>query len=115
MAQQQTQQQPQPQQHRVNGNNNSGSSLYESYHGGSTHQRDPPPYPGHFTQFYTPGTVPTLQQLYSWFPYGLENLENGKTFSSQGILNRLEMSGKFTQNSGEMRESYLNYWKSEKI
>ena len=28
------------------------------------------------------------------FPLGLENLENGKAFSSQGILNRLEKSGK---------------------
>ena len=30
--------------------------------------------------------------------------KNGKTFSSQGIFNRLEKSGKFTQNAGKMRE-----------
>ena len=29
------------------------------------------------------------------------NLENGKTFSSQGILHRLEKSGKFGQNTGK--------------
>ena len=59
MAQQKQQplQQPQPQQHRMNGSNNSGSSLYGSYHGEGPHQHDPPPYPGHLTQFYTPGTV----------------------------------------------------------
>ena len=33
-----------------------------------------------------------------------KNWENGKTFSSQGILNRLEKSGNFTQNIGKMGE-----------
>ena len=31
----------------------------------------------------------------AWFPLGLENLENGKAFSSQGILIRRERSGNF--------------------
>ena len=38
----------------------------------------------------------------AWFPHGLENL--GKTFQSgksQGILNRLEKSGNFIQNTGK--------------
>ena len=39
---------------------------------------------------------------YPWFPHGLENLENGKTFSSQRILNRLEKRAKFTQNTGKV-------------
>ena len=39
--------------------------------------------------------------------------KNEKTFSSQGILNRLEKSGNFIQNTGKMREFYQNYWKSE--
>ena len=41
------------------------------------------------------------------FPLGLENLENrlGWVFSSQGIVNRLEKSGKITQ----------KYWKSQRI
>ena len=30
--------------------------------------------------------------------------KNGKTFSSQGILIRLEKSGKFTQNAGKVRK-----------
>ena len=42
------------------------------------------------------------------FPLGLENLENGKAFSSQGISNRLEKSGKITQNTGELREFEIN-------
>ena len=32
------------------------------------------------------------------------NQENGKAFSSQGILNRLEKSGKITQNNGKLGE-----------
>ena len=44
----------------------------------------------------------------SWFPHGLENLEKLENFfqsgKSQGILNRLEKSGNFTQNAGKMRE-----------
>ena len=31
----------------------------------------------------------------------MENLEKLKTFSSQGILNRLEKSGNFVRNTGE--------------
>ena len=37
------------------------------------------------------------QSMIAWFPPGLEkpeNLEDGKEFSSQGILSRLEKSGK---------------------
>ena len=44
----------------------------------------------------------------SGFPLGLENLENGKAFSSQGILNRLEKSGKITQNTGKLGEFEIN-------
>ena len=34
--------------------------------------------------------------------------KNGKAFSSQGILNRLENSGKITQNTGKLREFQTN-------
>ena len=34
--------------------------------------------------------------------------KNGKEFSSQGILNRLEKSGKITQNTGKLREFQTN-------
>ena len=37
------------------------------------------------------------------FPLGLENLENGKAFSSQGIFNRVEKSGK----------NHTKYWNTE--
>ena len=44
------------------------------------------------------------------FPLGLENLENLEKWEgifqsgkSQGILNRLEKSGKTTQNTGKLR------------
>ena len=52
--------------------------------------------------------------IYNWsgFPLGLENLgkwegifQSGK---SQGILNRLEKSGKITQNTGKLREFEIN-------
>ena len=36
--------------------------------------------------------------------------ENGKTFSSQGILNKLEKSGNFTQNIGKIRKFYSKYF-----
>ena len=39
--------------------------------------------------------------LNAWFPHGLEN---GKTFSSQGILIRPEKSGNFALNTGKVRE-----------
>ena len=35
-------------------------------------------------------------------------LENGKAFSSRGILNRLEKSGKITQNTGKLWEFEIN-------
>ena len=55
-------------------------------------------------------------KLTSWFPRGLENLENEKTFSSQGIFEQIEKkSGNFTQNTGKMRTFYPKYWKSEGI
>ena len=46
-------------------------------------------------------------------PRKLENFfQSGK---SQGILNRLEKSGNFTQNTGKMREFYPKYWKIGEI
>ena len=49
------------------------------------------------------------------FPLGLENLENLEKWEgifqsgkSQGILNRLEKSGKITQNTGKLRELEIN-------
>ena len=46
------------------------------------------------------------------FPLGLENLEKWegifKSGKSQGILNRLEKSGKITQNTGKLREFEIN-------
>ena len=52
------------------------------------------------------------QSQMSGFPLGLENLENLEKWEgifqsgkSPGILNRLEKSGKITQNTGKFRES----------
>ena len=46
------------------------------------------------------------------FPLGLENLEKWEGIfqsgKSQGILNRLEKSGKITQNTGKLREFEIN-------
>ena len=49
------------------------------------------------------------------FPLGLENLENLEKWEgifqsgkSQGILNRLEKSGKITQNTGKLRKFEIN-------
>ena len=46
------------------------------------------------------------------FPLGLENLEKWEGISqsgkSQGILNRLEKSGKFTQNTGKFKKFQKN-------
>ena len=49
------------------------------------------------------------------FPLGLENLENLEKWEgifqsgkSQGILSRLEKSGKITQNTGKLREFEIN-------
>ena len=51
----------------------------------------------------------------SGFPLGLENLENLEKWEgifqsgkSQGILNRLEKSGKITQNTGKLGEFEIN-------
>ena len=51
----------------------------------------------------------------SGFPLGLENLENLEKWEgvfqsgkSQGILTRLEKSGKITQNTGKLREFQTN-------
>ena len=44
---------------------------------------------------------------FTGFPLGLENLEKWEGIfqsgKSQGILNRLEKSGNFTQNTGKLR------------
>ena len=49
----------------------------------------------------------------SGFPLGLENLEKWEGIfqsgKSQGILNRLEKSGKITQNTGKLREFEINF------
>ena len=49
---------------------------------------------------------------YTGFPLGLENLENWEGIfqsgKSQGILNKLEKSGKITQNTGKLREFEIN-------
>ena len=49
---------------------------------------------------------------FSGFPLGLENLEKWEGIfqsgKSQGILNRLEKSGKITQNTGKVREFEIN-------
>ena len=46
--------------------------------------------------------------IFTGFPLGLENLEKWESIfqsgKSQGILNRLEKSGKITQNTGKIRE-----------
>ena len=46
------------------------------------------------------------------FPLGLEDLENWEGIfqsgESQGILNRLEKSGKITQNTGKLGEFEIN-------
>ena len=50
--------------------------------------------------------------LFIRFPLGLENLEKWEGIfqsgKSQGILNRLEMSRKITQNTGKVREFLAN-------
>ena len=49
---------------------------------------------------------------FTGFPLGLENLEKWEGIfqsgKSQGILNRLEKSGKITQNTGKLREFEIN-------
>ena len=44
----------------------------------------------------------------AWFPLGLETWKNGRVFSSQGILLRLEKSGNFTQNTGKIQKITQN-------
>ena len=50
--------------------------------------------------------------LMTGFPLGLENLEKWEGIfqsgKSQGILNRLEKSGKITQNTGKLKEFEIN-------
>ena len=50
--------------------------------------------------------------FYTGFPLGLENLEKWEGIfqsgKSQGILTRLEKSGKITQNTGKLREFQTN-------
>ena len=50
--------------------------------------------------------------LQSGFPLGLKNLKKWEGIfqsgKSQGILNRLEKSGKITQNTGKLREFEIN-------
>ena len=57
------------------------------------------------------GNNPTFE-LCPGFPLGLENLEKWEGIfqsgKSQGILNRLEKSGKITQNTGKLREFQTN-------
>ena len=57
----------------------------------------------------------SCDDMISGFPLGLENLENLEKWEgifqsgkSQGILNRLEKSGKITQNTGKLREFEIN-------
>ena len=51
-------------------------------------------------------------QMFSGFPFGLETLEKWEGIfqsgESQGILNRLEKSGKITQNFRKMRKFQIN-------
>ena len=56
-----------------------------------------------------------LLEMKAGFPLGLEKLENLEKWEgifqsgkSQGILNRLEKSGKITQNTGKLREFQIN-------
>ena len=58
--------------------------------------------------------VSTLVAIFiqTGFPLGLENLEKWEGIfqsgKSPGILNRLEKSGKITQNTGKLREFEIN-------
>ena len=58
------------------------------------------------------GADPVKSDTNSGFPLGLENLEKWEGIfqsgKSQGILNRLEKSGKITQNTGKIREFEIN-------
>ena len=63
------------------------------------------------------GQVENMCTRLAGFPLGLENLENLEKWEgifqsgkSQGILNRLEKSGKITQNTGKLKEFEINIW-----
>ena len=59
-----------------------------------------------------PLTLLSLSNSDSGFPLGLENLEKWEGIfqsgKSQGILNKLEKSGKITQNTEKLREFEIN-------
>ena len=55
-----------------------------------------------------------LLQIYHGSHMDWKTWKKGKTFS-QGILNRLQKSGNFTQNTGKMGQFYPKYQKSEDI
>ena len=59
--------------------------------------------------------LPSIFVIVTGFPLGLENLDNLENWEgifqsgkSQGVLNRLEKSGKITQNTGKLREFEIN-------
>ena len=56
--------------------------------------------------------IPYINLYKAGFPLGLENLEKWEGIfqsgKSQGILNRLEKSGKITQNTGKLKEFEIN-------
>ena len=59
------------------------------------------------------GCVPPARRPYPVVSNGQgshSDWKNGKAFSSQGILNRLEKSGKTTQNTGKLREFQNDIW-----
>ena len=63
----------------------------------------------------TPNPIPIqiqMAKIITGFPLGLENLEKWEGIfqsgKSLGILNRLEKSGKITQNTGKLREFEIN-------
>ena len=66
-------------------------------------------------RIFTPSVYHVEAATKTGFPLGLENLENLEKWEgifqsgkSQGILNRLEKSGKITQNTGKLREFQTN-------
>ena len=54
----------------------------------------------------------SIGRIVAGFPLGLENLEKWEGIfqsgKSPGILNRLEKSGKITQNTGKLRKFEIN-------
>ena len=59
-----------------------------------------------FFEVSTLAIIVILYWLLNDWPHGshLDNLEECENFFSQGILNKLEKSGNFTQNTGKMSE-----------